>query len=212
MRVSLYIPYWGDEPTRQEALFKVMAMMMPQYAWYTAAPVGATVRHRGKARNLAIRQALDHDVDVAVILDADSFTESAPLSLAISTAFFEGGINFPHNRVRAYNQDGSYFEYGPSAGGCWVARPDQWVEAGRMEERGGWSVDDRTFLCQMATLGLGPVYHDGVLTCLWHNRDPGIGPPGVPPEDKALIQPYLDAMGKPQEMRRLIENRPYSWT
>lgn len=208
MKVGLYIPYWGDSPSRHSAYLEVMENIHGLWPWEQVNAVGENLRHRGKARNEAMSHAAAFDIDIAVLLDADSYPEADGLASAVFGAFRYGGVHFPHDRVRAYQENGLFFEYGPSAGGCWVARPEAWFAAGGMEERGGWSVDDRTFLAQLRTFDLGPTYHSGVLTCLWHTLDPGTGVLSVPADDQALIDRYHEAQGSPEAMRKILEERP----
>jgi hypothetical protein len=203
MKVGLGIPFWGDDETRITAYKSVYARLKEMYLWDVI--IGGTwglQPHRGKARNAIVEQF--KDFDVIVLCDADSYPQEGPLKQAIEDAYVDYKIHFPHTTIwQLDSQGGLKYPYGPSAGGCWVFRPETWAYLGGMEERGGWSVDDRSFLEVMKTFELGPVYHRGVLTCLWHATEARI----VPPEDKAIIQEYLDLSGKPLEMRRYLNAR-----
>lgn len=205
MRVDLAIIYWGHDPFREAAFDKVFdAMSGYDFCDYIRVTDPGPPFNRGRARNLAMSAFQDFETDVGVILDADSIPERDPLIRAILGAANEGGIHFPHTAVSQLNKLGTEaFRYGPSAGGCWVARPENWFGIGGMEERGGYSVDDRTFLEQMKAWNAGPHYHEGILTCLWHPPEGRI----VPPEDRVLIQRYLDAKDV-WDIQKLIDERP----
>lgn len=204
MKVALAIPYSSVEPSRVEAYLKMTSVMKDIYPWDTVNTFGVGFDgefRRGASRNRAMHKLWGRGFDVVVLCDADSYPEPEPLTEAIEDAYLDERIHFPHNIVQPLGKHGEFLRaYGPSAGGCWVSRPDAWFDAGGMEERGGWSVDDRTFLEQISAMGLGPVYHEGKLTCLWH----AVTARKVPPEDKALIQEYLDVKRSRAHMRAYL--------
>lgn len=201
MRVGLGIPYWGADPTREAACVEVQERLGFFYLPWTKFVLGdGKTKHRGAARNFLVRE-LSSEVDVIVLLDADSYPEKNALLAAVDHAYNHDVVCFPHSQVWSLGCNRLPInQYGPSAGGCWVFRPRVWEYLGGMEERGGWSVDDRTFLEVMKTFGAGPVYHPGILTCLWHRTEARV----VPPEDRQIISEYLELSGKPLEMREYL--------
>lgn len=211
MRVRLAFPFASVSPSRIAAFRQVQKTMEEVYPWDSmkvhavGGLKGDGKFNRGASRNRAVRQAALDSIDVLVLCDADTYPQARPLYQAIQAAYEAGGIHFPHNQVDYLSQNGRGQLRPTSAGGCWIFRPHVWADCGWMEERGGWSVDDRTFLEQMRTFGLGPHYHPGILTALWHAPDAGKG--HVPPADEELIQRYLDARFNPEAMRRLINER-----
>lgn len=201
MRVALAIPYSSVEPSRVQAYLKMTEVMRDIYPWDSVNTFGVGFDgefRRGASRNRAMHKLWGRGFDVVVLCDADSYPERDALTEAIEDAYEDERIHFPHDRVQPIGKRGEFLRtYGPSAGGCWVSCPEAWFDVGGMEERGGWSVDDRTFLEQIEALRRGPVYHKGKLTCLWH----AVTERKVPPEDKALIQEYLNLHRSAQAMR-----------
>lgn len=159
--------------------------------------------NRAQARNIGVRWASQTKCDVIVICDADSYTERTPLREAIEEAYEDKKVHFPFTMVHQLDRVGRVTHAYRSSGGCWVTRPDVWQELGGMDERGGWSVDDRSFLEVMKTFGAGPVHHPGFLTCLWH----ATGGRKATPESTTIIGDYLVRSGNPEKMRRYINLR-----
>lgn len=203
MKVSLAFPFFSTEDTRLHAFSVIRQEMLGYYDWHRAIiEEGGAFQYgipfnRGRARNAAVKRL--QGSDVIVLCDADSFPEKDPLMRAILGAANDGKVHFPHNTVKTPTE-----VYGPSAGGCWVVTPRTWSFLGGMEERGGWSVDDRCFLEVMEGLDRGPVFHDGILTCLPHAR----GAESVlTPESTEIINEYLSLRRDPEKTRAYLNNR-----
>lgn len=204
MRVSLGVPFHSTEPTRIAAFDKAMEELKGLTQWHRIQVHGFWVKpfNRGKARNELV-DILAPDSDVIVLCDGDSYPQREPLMRAILGAAFDGKIHIPFDTVQPLGPQGEKLKpYGPSFGGCYVTAPWAWKAIGGQEERGSWSTDDRTLLVKANTLLGGPVYHQGILTCLHHARGPETR---VSAESTRIINEYLALEGKPDELREYIE-------
>lgn len=206
MQVALIVPYYDPDGSRLNAFDFVWIKLQELYSWDKSI-IAPGVRHgvfnRGRARNQGVRSAENHKADVVVICDADSYPERDPLMRAIIGAANDGKVHFPMTRIHQLNQQGiTAYTYGPSAGGCWVATPETWFELGGQDERGGYSADDRPMLEIMEAFGKGPVYHEGVMKCLWHSGEHRT----VPKATTDLIQEYLDLNRDPVAARKYLDD------
>lgn len=210
MRVSLGIPFSSDDPSREAVFGRVLDELINLSDWCDWASVGVNRRgtfNRGATRNeLVTVLDLSCEPEVIVLCDADSVPERDPLMRAVLGAAHDGMVHFPFTTVNQLAEDGTVaYAYGPSAGGCWVFRSETWWDLGGMDERGGWSLDDRSFLVQMKTFDKGPVFHPGVLTCHWHHRGPETR---ASAETRRILAEYHRLEGKPDELREYIQKSP----
>lgn len=207
LRVALGIPFRSDETSRQLAFRKTLGELQKLYPWSTVVAGTDGVNfgefNRARARNMLVE--ILNTADVIVLCDADSIPQEEPLNSSVSGAHLDGGMHFPFKTVLDLDQKGSPFRtYGPSAGGCYVFKPETWALLRGQDERGGYSLDDRGMLVAVNTLLGGPVYHDGILTCLWHKRGPETRPS---PYTQGLIQEYLAAEGNPTALAAVLDRR-----
>lgn len=207
LRVALGIPFRSTEPSRLQAFQKTLGELQKLYPWSTVV-AGTDNReygdfNRGRARNMLVDQL--RSADVVVLCDADSIPQAAPLNSAVTSANLQGGMHFPFKTVLDLGPKGQPMRtYGPSAGGCYVFKPETWALLRGQDERGGWSLDDRAMLVAVNTLLGGPVYHDGVLTCLWHKRGAETQPSAYTTQ---LINEYLAVEGDRQAVESLLDQR-----
>lgn len=207
LRVALGIPFRSAEPTRISAFQKTMRELQGLYPWSTVV-AGTDGRdhgdfNRGRARNMLVETL--HGADVIVLCDADSIPQISGLSSAVTSAHLAGGMHFPFKTVLDLGPTGQPLRtYGPSAGGCYVFKPETWALLRGQDERGGYSLDDRAMLVAVNTLLGGPVYHDGVLTCLWHKRGPETRPSAY---TQGLIKEYLALEGDRDQLVQLLDRR-----
>lgn len=203
MKVALVVPFHDSDGSRTEAFMKTWRILVALYPWdylgkFHGMEPGMKF-NRSRARNTGVR-ALDK-ADVVVVCDADSYPEKTPLREAIEGAFEDQKVHFPMTRIHQLNKNGHVgYYYGPSAGGCWVTTPDTWWNLGGQDERGGYSADDRPMLEVMEAFNLGPVYHPGVLRCLWHAGETRT----VPAETTKLVKEYLDLCRDPVLMHKYL--------
>lgn len=167
-------------------------------------------------RNMAVRWAEDHDCDIAVIPDADSVpVDPAPVHAAIQEAR-SGGLHLPFNAQRYLTEtetlallDGERppAEGSHGNGALYVVSPGAWWKAGGQDERfSGWGGEDDQMIAAAETF-IGVKRHEGVVWSLWHAdecRD--VGSERWQPNSD-LAQRYWAALGKPDKMARLINER-----
>lgn len=223
MKVSLGMPFWGNDQTRLRNFSYVLPVMQSLYEWHdvqTLTPIG--VETRGGARNYLVSSLSDGGADVVVLCDADTFVEPGALTAAIGLAS-AGGLHFPYDGYR-YLTDWStvrlmmkdYSEIadlpmnmiGPgSLGGCMVIRPDQWWEAGGSPEFEGWGFEDVVFAIQARSLLRSPTtWTPGWLTHLYHPDECHVGSPSYE-RNIAVCRAFEAADGDPEAIRRLIAER-----
>lgn len=208
MKVSLGVPFRSSNPSRISAHDKAWNFRLNLYPWHRAAIFAGDPE--GSFNRAAVRNEIADrfsDADVLVICDSDSLPEAMPLWQAIEAAKIDGKVHFPFDIVRVLDpEDHEAYTYGPSAGGCYVLRPDVWRRLGGMDERlGSWGTDDRSFLVAIDTFIGRPVHHSGALTCFWHERDEETV--SDPSALKILTEEYLPLYGKPQELSAYIQGR-----
>lgn len=211
MKVGLGIPFGSDDNSRRSAADHVHKILLKLYPWANARWFEAwnpdRSFNRARARNTAVDELTRGSCDVIVLCDADSYPQAQPLKEAIWNAWASETVHFPFDKVNVLKQDGTInYSYGRSAGGCWVFRPEVWYALGGMDERLGWSGDDRTFLVQINTLSpeRSAVYHSGTLTSLWHARG---AETKLQPGTTAVIEEYLALEGQASELREYMRSR-----
>lgn len=210
LRVALGVPFGSNADDNRTEVFKYTQNIMKDiYPWirmdHTAAWTDGKF-NRSQARNTLVFY-LNH-CDVVVLCDADTYPEKAPLAEAVNAAYAEGGFHFPADVVQPMKRFGKKgFTYGPSAGGCWVFRPEEWWECGGMDERlGGWGTDDRSFL-ECIRVFSSKTFHPGTLTTMWHSRD-DCRPDQI--QSEILRNEYLDKSRSEIE-QNLIARGFYGW-
>lgn len=185
MKVVLGFHFRGDNGLRDEIFKRLRPMVEGLYGFSASydCDSGHTIYNRAASRNLVVRRALELEADVVVVCDADSIPERQPLERTIQSAFSDGGIWTPFDRVNQLSaffirrktlrpeKLGAFHTYGPSFGGCYVARPSEWVRIGGMDERiEGWGYEDQIFLVAARTWALGHQFHSGTLYTFEHPR------------------------------------------
>jgi hypothetical protein len=181
---------------------------------------GHTLFSRAGSRNAGVRQAAAAGADVVVLCDADTLPEDEALHAAIDAAG-DGRLHLPYSWFRGLSQDGTaaYLAGAPAAdcpadlehqwstGGVLVITPAAWWQAGGMDERfTGWGMEDAAFRIAADAL-LGPtVRHAGTITHLWHPPESNLGSPQHIANGQHC-QRYVEATGKPDEIRALITER-----
>jgi hypothetical protein len=175
---------------------------------------------RAGSRNEGVRQAEAADADVVVICDADTLPEPEPLYAALDAAT-DGVLHLPYTWYRGLSQRGTTdylagtlasdctvdLEHEWATGGVLVIQPASWWAAGGMDERFvGWGFEDAAArICADALLG-PTVRHDGTITHLWHPQESGLGSLQHVTNGQ-LCQRYVDASGKPDQLRALLTER-----
>lgn len=218
MRAMLAIPFRGNGGERERILGKTLELLRNLYNWQHVElfDTNHPVFNRAASRNRGVFAAEQYGCDVVVVCDADSIPEKEPLWAAIHSAN-DGLIHFPFTSVVEYPVDrlaeldpslsaarvigkGWY----PSQGGCWVATPKTWWEAGGMDERIiHWGPEDRAFLAAYRTLLGDSVRHEGMLVCVSHG-DRGSQ---FNPADVNIMQQYEQAFGNKDRMLEVIASR-----
>lgn len=134
-------------------------------------------------RNEIVRRAQTGGYDVAVLADADTLPEQAPLVEAIEAAATDWRVHLPYTEYRTLTAAGTeqYTAGTPLAdcdhvtvpeatSGVYVTRPDVWWACGAQDERyRGWGFEDYAWLIAHKTLlGAKPVRHTGRVYALYH--------------------------------------------
>lgn len=218
MKAMLAIPFRGNGGERERILGKTLELLRNLYNWEHVELFDTShpTFNRAATRNRGVFAAEQYGCDVVVICDADSIPEQEPLKAAIHSSN-DGIIHFPFTSVVEYPADrldeldpalsaarsigkGWY----PSQGGCWVATPKAWWEAGGMDERIlHWGPEDRAFLAAYRTLLGDSVRHEGMLVCVTHGDRGREFDPG----DVNIMQKYEQAFGNKERMLEVIASR-----
>lgn len=225
MSVAVVIPWRPGTPERNahhERVRAHLAGLLPD-AIHLDVDSGHTPFSRAGSRNEGIRQAVAAGADVVVICDADTLPEREPLSVAIEAAM-DGVLHLPYSWYRGLSRDGTqaYLAGAQAAdcptdlahewatGGVLVIQPSAWWQAGGMDERfTGWGFEDAAYRIAADAL-LGPsVRHQGTITHLWHPQESGLGSPQHVANGQ-LCQRYVDATGKPDELRHLVAEHAHA--
>lgn len=155
MKISLGMPYWGQDLTRKRNFEFAWERMSKLWNWWDAEwRVPLEVTTRGGARNHLVRHLASLGADVVVLCDADTFVNQSTMLTAANAAFNYGGLHYPYNAYHYLTNDATetliagqygYLEdlacdmKGPgSYGGAMAVRPDQWSEAGGSPSLNGW--------------------------------------------------------------------------
>jgi hypothetical protein len=218
MKAMLAIPFRGNGGERERILGKTLELLRNLYNWEHVELFDTShpTFNRAATRNRGVFAAEQYGCDVVVVCDADSIPEQEPLKAAIHSAN-DGIIHFPFSSVVEYPADrlddldltlsaaksiGSGWY--PSEGGCWVATPKAWWEAGGMDERIiHWGPEDRAFLAAYRTLLGDSVRHDGMLVSVapsWRGRKFHLA-------DLQIIAKYELALGNRDKMLEVIASR-----
>lgn len=219
MTVALIIPWRGGQPQREQHHLTVvnhMRALLPD-AVHIDADSGHQPFSRAGSRNHGVHQAHQQGADVVVICDADTLVEAEPLKAAIEAAT-DGLLHLPYSRYRSLTALGlkRYRTGTPltacevdhdhewATGGVIVMQPQAWWAAGGMDETfTGWGFEDTSFRIAADAL-LGPtVKHPGTIHHLWHPQDWQLGSEQYQ-RNAARAQQYVDAEGKPDEVRRIV--------
>lgn len=168
---------------------------------------------RSASRNLVIKRALEVSADVVVVCDADSIPEEQPLKEAINGAFQSSLFHVPFTTVRVLSPARlgrlperleyvrPIYSYGPSFGGCYVTRPQLWVDVGGMDERiVGWGYEDEIFLVATTTFSGQHVSHTGNLYTFNHSRGSYLS---ALSSNGALRDSYNENIGNKEKIRVL---------
>jgi hypothetical protein len=218
MRAMLAIPFRGNGGERERILGKTLELLRNLYNWQHVELFDTKhpVFNRAASRNLGVFSAEQYGCDVVVVCDADSIPEKEPLWAAIHSAN-DGIIHFPFTSVAEYPADRIHeldstlsaartlgTGWYPSQGGCWVATPKAWWEAGGMDERIiHWGPEDRAFLAAYRTLLGDSVRHEGMLVSVSHG-DRGRQ---FDPADVRIMEQYERAFGNRDKMLEVIASR-----
>ena len=218
MKAMLAIPFRGNGGERERILGKTLELLRNLYNWEHVELFDTShpTFNRAATRNRGVFAAEQYGCDVVVVCDADSIPEQGPLRAAIHSAN-DGIIHFPFTSVVEYPVDrldeldpalSSARSIGkgwyPSQGGCWVATPKAWWEAGGMDERIlHWGPEDRAFLAAYKTLLGDSVRHEGMLVCVTHGDRGREFDPG----DVNIMQQYEHAFGNKERMLEVIASR-----
>lgn len=222
MTVAVVIPWRPGTPERNAHHDYVRAHMrdlLPD-AIHLDVDSGHETFSRAGSRNEGVRQAQAAGADVVVLCDADTLPEAEPLHAAINGAT-DGRLHLPYTWYRGLSRDGTdqYLAGTPAddcptdlahewaTGGVLVIHPNAWWFMGGMDERMiGWGFEDAAArICADALLG-PTVRHHGTITHLWHPQESGLGSPQHVANGQ-LCQRYVDATGKPEAIRALIDQR-----
>ncbi|MFE9735465.1 galactosyltransferase-related protein [Streptomyces sp. NPDC005863] len=225
MRVAVVIPWRPGTPERNAHHQYVQAhlrQLLPD-AIHLDADSGHRQFSRAGSRNEGIRQAEAAGADIVVLCDADTLPEGEPLLAAIADTE-DGVLHLPYSWYRGLSRDGTqaHLAGAPAAdcptdlahewatGGILVIRPDAWWRAGGMDERfEGWGFEDAAFRIASDAL-LGPtVRHAGAITHLWHPQESGLGSPQHVANGQ-LCQRYVDATGKPDDLRKVVAEHAHA--
>jgi N-terminal domain of galactosyltransferase len=181
--IGVVIP-WRDDGQHRSALARLVTDELRLYL--PGSPVlmidsGHEPFNRAASRNLGI-QCLGPGA-VAVVCDADTLSEQAPLLAAIAAAEIDGLLHYPFTvchyltlagteLVLAGDQPDEHrteFSIPGAQGGIMVMRTDAWQRAGGMcESFIGWGYEDNAWHAAVwRTLGR-PVRHEGTAWHLWH--------------------------------------------
>lgn len=222
MTVAVVIPWRPGIPERNahhEYVRRHLRGLLPD-AVHLDVDSGHTPFSRAGSRNEGVRQAQAAGADVVVICDADTLPEPEPLHAAIEAAT-DGVLHLPYTWYRGLTRRSTidYLAGAPAAdcsvdlahewatGGVLVIQADAWWAMGGMDERMiGWGFEDAAArVCADALLG-PTVKHQGTITHLWHPQESGLGSPQHVANGQ-LCQRYVDATGKPDAVRALLDER-----
>lgn len=228
MRTALVFLYRNDDSGSREEPFKItrdrVSEMYP-FDHVLVADDRSYVRfNRSATRNLGVLMAESYGAEKVVLCDADSIPEERALRDAIQSEDYL--LHFPFNEVwemspkAIHNIAGgsnlsqlrnrAICRAGPSQGGIWVCRPDVWWLAGGQDSRlRGWGCEDRAMINAAHTLVGQPVFHPGVLMCLYHDRADPTGKLTLDwePEDVEILHRYNAAYLNREATLELINER-----
>lgn len=192
MRVGVGFPFWGDDPLRNHNYQHVYGKLLNLFDFAAVIPRTPLATNRGQARNMIVKEALDRQLDVIVLCDADTFPQPMGLHGAIWEAYTDGGLHFAFDYYYALNETGTHLvtrgqnedalhhlqSSAPgSLGGVMAIRPNQWFEAGGSPEMDGWGFEDVMFAVQARTLIRPNTWHPGYITHLYHPTECAVGSP-----------------------------------
>lgn len=225
MTAAAVIPWRPGSPERNahhEYVRAHLRFLLP-HAEHLDVDSGHTPFSRAGSRNEGMRQAAAAGADIVVLCDADTLPEAEPLHTAIEEAA-DGVLHLPYSWYRGLSRDGTaaYLTGTPAAdcavdlahewatGGVLVIQPHAWWAIGGMDERMiGWGFEDAAArICADTLLGQ-TVRHQGTITHLWHPQESGLGSPRHVANGQ-LCQRYVDATGKPGELRQLIAEHAHA--
>lgn len=225
MSVAVAIPWRPGTPERNAHHEHVRAHLrgLLPGAIHLDVDSGHTPFSRAGSRNEGVRQAEAAGAAVVVLCDADTLPEAEPLHAAIEAAT-DGRLHLPYSWYRGLSRDGTqtYLAGAPAAdcpidlahewatGGVLVIQPGAWWQAGGMDERfTAWGFEDAAYRIAADAL-LGPtVRHQGTITHLWHPQESGLGSPQHVANGQ-LCQRYVDATGKPDDLRQLVAEHAHA--
>lgn len=171
-------------------------------------------------RNHAVRMAEASGYDTAVLADADTLPERAPLLEAVEQARYSRFVHVPYDQYRSLREDGTrQFLAGTSLDRCdhllvdgacsgvYVTTPSTWWAHGGQDEAFlGWGFEDAAWMAAHKTLlGGDPVRHAGRVYALHHRGAVKEGPQYS--ANAARCYRYLQAEGDIVAMRTLTEER-----
>lgn len=183
--VTVILP-WRPQPSREPAFESVVA-------WYRQNLPDATIRavdsedeifNLARCRNLGISAVANGEV--AIINDADTIPELAPLLEAIAAAASSGVVHLPYTAYHWLGLSGTeQYRAGIRAATCdyelvlgacsgvYVTTPEAWWSHGGQDERfRGWGFEDAAwYLAHETLLGEPPRRHSGRVFALTHTQE-----------------------------------------
>jgi len=184
MRVLVAIP-WRSHPDRVYAYNLTVThyrRLLP-----TADIVDVDTDHEpfclAACRNRGVRIAETGGYDLAILGNADTLPEQAPLLTAICDAITGSLVHLPYTEYRSLSatgtgqhragkplQDCDHLTVDGACSGIYVTTPDTWWAHGGQDERHlGWSAEDASWWCAHTTLlGAEPARHEGRVYALTH--------------------------------------------
>ncbi|MFF5261350.1 hypothetical protein ACFY4C_20600 [Actinomadura viridis] len=168
-------------------------------------------------RNKAVRMAEAGGYDVAVLADADTLPEPAPLHQAVQYATTSRYVHLPYTQYRSLRRDGTnqllagapledcnHLVVDGACSGIYVVNPATWwAHGGQDEHFQGWGFEDAAWLAAHKTLlGAAPARHEGRVYALHHESAVKTGDRYE--ANAARCYRYLQAEGNVDAMRALV--------